>query len=222
MLSEYGVTTIELGVQSMDDEVLKCSSRGHTAQQVREAAELIRRYPIRLGLQMMTHLPGDTDEKSIMTAEQIIGLKPDMVRIYPTLVIKDTYLEKMYERGEYTPHTVEEAVSLCKRLLVMFERADIPVIRVALAVTEEISPNGSVVAGPFHSAFRELVESEIYLDKMLDAVRGGATAVGVNSREVSKAVGNKRRNIEKIKELTGKTVRVYGDERIQRGNIVAS
>lgn len=222
MLSDYGVTTIELGVQSMDDGVLKCASRGHTAKQVTDAVSLIRKYPFRLGLQMMTHLPGDTDEKSVMTAEKIIALKPDMVRIYPTLVIKDTYLEKMYLSGEYTPHTVDEAVQLCKRLLPMFENAGIPVIRVALAVTEEISPGGSLVAGPFHSAFRELVESAVYCDKIESAVRNGAERIGVNSREVSKAVGNRRANIEKIKALTGKTIKIYGDDNIKRGDIVAS
>lgn len=223
MLEKYGVTTIELGVQSMDEEVLKASTRGHTAQQVCDAVELIRRYPFRLGLQMMTHLPGDTDEKSIMTAQRIIDLKPDMVRIYPTLVIKDTYLEKMYLRGEYKPHTVEEAVSLCKVLLPMFEKANIPVIRVALAVTEEICPDGSVVAGPFHSAFRELVENAIYCDKMLDEVqKKGVREFRVNSREISKAVGNKKCNIEKIKALTGITVSVHGDDGVNRGDIVAS
>lgn len=222
MLDEYGVTTIELGVQSMDDEVLKCASRGHTAQQVRDAVALIRKYPFRLGLQMMTHLPGDTDEKSIMTARKIIELKPDMVRIYPTLVIKDTYLEKLYREGKYTPHTVDEAVALCKQLLPMFDEAGIPVIRVALAVTDEISPGGSLVAGPFHSAFREIVESEIYFDKMLDEVKNGAQKIGVNSREISKAVGNKRRNIERIEQITGKKIKIYGDDSIKRGNIVAS
>ncbi len=222
MLDEYGVTTIELGVQSMDDEVLKCASRGHTAQQVRDAVALIRKYPFRLGLQMMTHLPGDTDERSIMTARKIIELKPDMVRIYPTLVIKDTYLEKLYREGKYTPHTVDEAVALCKQLLPMFDEAGIPVIRVALAVTDEISPGGSLVAGPFHSAFREIVESEIYFDKMLGEVKKGAQKIGVNSREISKAVGNKRRNIERIEQITGKKIKIYGDDSIKRGNIVAS
>lgn len=222
MLSEYSVTTIELGVQSMDDGVLKCAGRGHTAAQVADAVRLIRRYPFRLGLQMMTHLPGDTDEKSVMTAEKIIELKPDMVRIYPTLVIKDTYLERLYREGKYTPHTVDEAVSLCKRLLPMFENAGIPVIRVALAVTDEISPGGSLVAGPFHSAFRELVESEIYFDKMLEVVKNGARTIGVNSREVSKAVGNRRRNVTRIEALTGVRIKVYGDDAVRRGNIVAS
>lgn len=223
MLTEYGVTTIELGVQSMDDDVLRSASRGHTAQQVIDSVNLIRRYPIRLGLQMMTHLPGDTDEKSIMTAQKIIDLKPDMVRIYPTLVIKDTYLEKMYQSGEYIPHTVDEAVNLCKVLLPMFEKADIPVIRVALAVTEEISPDGSVVAGPFHSAFRELVESAIYCDKIVDALKNSdAEKIGVNSREISKAVGNRKCNIEKIKTITGKTVKIYGDDTVKRGDIVVS
>ena len=116
-LLKYGVTTIELGVQSMDDSVLKSSNRGHTRKDVINAVRLIKEYSFTLGLQMMTGLPGDTDEKSLYTADEIIKLKPDIVRIYPTLTIKDTFLEKMYLTGKYQPQSVDEAVNLAKQLL---------------------------------------------------------------------------------------------------------
>jgi len=114
-LLKYGVTTIELGVQSMDDSVLKSSNRGHTRKDVINAVKLIKEYPFTLGLQMMTGLPGDTDEKSLYTADEIIKLKPDIVRIYPTLTIKDTFLEKMYLTGKYKPQSVDEAGKFCKK-----------------------------------------------------------------------------------------------------------
>ena len=135
-LLKYGVTTIELGVQSMDDSVLKSSNRGHTREDVINAVKLIKEYPFTLGLQMMTGLPGDTDEKSLYTADEIIKLKPDIVRIYPTLTIKDTFLEKMYLTGKYKPQSVDEAVNLAKQLLLKFEKNNITVIRVGLQSTD--------------------------------------------------------------------------------------
>lgn len=220
-LYNHGVTTIELGVQSMDDEVLKSSNRGHSAKQVREAVKLIREYPFKLGLQMMTGLVGDNKEKSIYTAREIIKLKPEMVRIYPTLTIKDTYLEKMYIRGEYKPQTLEEAVETAKEIMLMFEEADINVIRVGLQATKEICEEGSVVAGPVHSAFRALVESSIYYDLIREAVIGmrGSVTVAVKDTEVSNAVGNKRVNIEKIKREFGIDLKIKGDKNMKKREV---
>lgn len=216
-LKKYGVTTIELGVQSMDDDVLIKSGRGHTAQDVKRAVRLIKEYDFVLGLQMMTGLPGDTDEKSIYTAREIIKLKPEIVRIYPTLTINDTSLEDMYKSGEYVPQTVDEAVSLCKTLLLMFEADNIKVIRLGLQSTDEICENGSVVAGPVHSAFGEIVENAIYYDLIMDAVGDStdcAITIAVNDRETSKAVGNKRRNILKIKDERNIDLKIAGDKNI--------
>lgn len=213
-LMKYGVTTIELGVQSMDDEVLKRSNRGHTRADVVKAVELIHKYPFTLGLQMMIGLPGDTDEKSLDTADEIIALKPDIVRIYPTLTIKDTCLEKMYMSGEYTPQTVNEAVSLSKQLLLKFEANNITVIRIGLQSTDEICEKGSVVAGPVHSSFREMVESSIYYDIVADELKDKECAradIFVNPKEVSKAVGNKRMNILKIKKEKGTDIKICPD-----------
>lgn len=224
-LRRHGVTTVELGVQSMCPEVLEKSNRGHSAEQVVSASRLIKEYGIGLGLQMMTGLPGDTPERSVYTAKKIIELAPECVRIYPTLTIKGTYLEKLYERGEYRPQTLDEAVTLAKELLLMFERAGITVIRLGLQPTEEINEHASVVAGPFHSAFGELVEGEIYYDMMREALkslnsRGGAVVL-VNDREISKAVGNGRRNLKRLENEFGYKITVKGEKSLKKREVRA-
>lgn len=216
-LMRYGVTTIELGVQSMDDTVLACAGRGHTAADVEKAVSVIRKYPVSLGLQMMTGLPGDTDERSIETARRIISLAPDCVRIYPTLVIRDTELCGMYERGEYMPQTLDAAVSLAARLIEMFRQAEIEIIRVGLAATDEISPGGALVAGPYHSAFGELAEGEIFYNEMLCSLgEDNAAVFAVNPRDISKAVGNSKRNIARFKER----VEIIQDAGVPQGQVL--
>lgn len=220
-LKKYGVTTIELGVQSLDDEVLRKSGRGHDAKAVKNAVKLIKEYDFSLGLQMMTGLVGDTDKKSLKTADKIIKLKPDFVRIYPTLVVKDTYLEKMYNDGKYIPKTLDETVNLCKKLMIKFEKAKIKVIRVSLQTTEEISPNGSIVAGPYDAQFREIVESEIYLDKILKRVKKNKNYIlYVNSKEISKAIGRKRKNINYLYDKFGLNIKVIGKDGINKGEFI--
>lgn len=218
-LKQHGVTTIELGVQSMVDSVLKSANRGHSAEQVRQAVALICEYDFTLGLQMMTGLPGDTPDLSVKTAEEIIKLKPDIVRIYPTLTIKDTFLEKMYRDGKYVPETLEDAVELSKKLLLMFEDAGINVIRIGLQPTEEINSNASVVAGPFHSSFRELVESSIYFDIISAVIKEGRGIVYVNPAEMSKATGNKRINIKKFKEEFNADIAICGDKNLGKREV---
>lgn len=220
-LKNYGVTTIELGVQSMVDSVLKASNRGHISDDVTKSVKLIRDYGFSLGLQMMTGLPGDTPIHSIETAKRIIVLKPDFVRIYPTLTIKDTYLEKMYHKGEYQPQSLDDAVELAKELLLMFESNGISVIRIGLQPTDEINENASVVAGPFHSSFGELVESAVYYDIIENAIKGlsGDVLIYVNPKEVSKATGNKRKNIIKIKDNTGINIKISTDDNLKRREV---
>ena len=220
-LAEFGVTAIELGVQSMDSDVLNASYRGHTQDDVYSAVRLIREYDFKLGLQMMTGLPSDTDEKAIETAEKIITLKPDCVRIYPTLVLKDTLLETMYLNGEYVPQKLDDAVDLCKKLLILFEKSSIPVIRMALVTTDEISPNGAVVAGPFHSSFRELAEGEIFFDEICNALNkdAGLNTVCVNPADISKAIGHCKRNISRIRTEYGINLKIKQDEKVERGKI---
>ncbi|MBR0366603.1 MAG: radical SAM protein, partial [Clostridia bacterium] len=216
-LKRYNVTTVELGVQSMSDEVLRAANRGHTRADAEEAARLIKKYGIGLGLQMMTGLPGDTHDTAIDTAKRIIALMPDCVRIYPTLVIKDTYLEKLYRDGRYTPQTVDEAAELAAELIVMFENEGITVIRVGLQPTEEINSGASVVAGPFHPAFGELAESAIYYNIAKSKLCGPVSdaIIYVNPREISKMTGNRRRNIARFKDELGINVQIKGDANLQ-------
>lgn len=220
LLKLKSVTMIELGVQSMDEEVLRLSNRGHKREAVFEAAELIKKYGFSLGLQMMTGLPGDTFQKSVNTTEEFIKIKPEQVRIYPTLVIKDTKLAEMYYSGEYKPQTTEEAVELCKHLKKMFLKNAIQVIRVSLQPTEEISPEASVEAGPFHPAFGELVDNAIYYDlisELLADYSDCKVTLGVNAREVSKAVGNGKINIKKIKKEKNISLKIKAIQDIDTG-----
>ena len=158
-LKSYKVKTIELGVQSANDYILKRANRGHTFEDVKKASKLIRRYGFQLGHQMMVGLPESTKIDEINTAKALIKLRPKMVRIYPVLVVKNTKLEKEYEDGEYQPLPLAQAVETCKELVSMFVKKKIEVIRVGLQNTEEItSPeekNSEVVAGPYHPAFRQ-------------------------------------------------------------------
>ena len=204
-LKEYHVTTIELGVQSMCDDVLLSSGRGHTAEDVRRAAKLIRQNGFSLGLQMMPGLPGDTVEKSVRTAEEIIALQPDIVRIYPTLVVKDTVLAQLYQAGEYTPLSVEEAAELCAGLLERFYENGIRVIRVGLCQTDSMTPDGDIVAGPYHPAFRELCEGKLYLKKLCEIldkrkVQDRSIIIYADKSKFSYIAGHNRDNIRYITE----------------------
>lgn len=191
LLKSYGVTSIELGAQSMDDEVLKMNSRGHTSTDVVNASEKIRSFGFELGLQMMTGLYGDTDEKAIKTAEKLIALSPATVRIYPTVVLRGTRLAELYESGVYPGQTVEEAVSLCAKLVPMFEKSGIKIIRLGLHASEDIKHN--LVAGAYHENLGELVRSRLMLEKITEKPAGDYT-VYVNPKAVSRLVGIKKAN----------------------------
>lgn len=199
LLKEYGVDTIELGAQSMDDEVLKFNRRGHTSEDTQKASRLIKSYGFKLGLQMMTDLYGDTNEKCKQSAEKIIALSPDCVRIYPTLVLSGTYLDELYNKGEYIPQNLDDAVKLCADLKTRFDEEKIPVIRIGLMSSDNINPEKDVVAGPYHPSMGELVLSEIYLRKILKEINTDAEIL-VNKRDISAFVGNKKSNIKKLKD----------------------
>ena len=192
LLKEYGVTSIELGAQSMDDEVLLANRRGHTAKDVENASELIKSYGFELGLQMMTGLYKDSEEKAIKTAEKIIALSPQTVRIYPTVVLKGTYLADLYLSGEYKPLNADESAQLCAKLVLLFEKNNIKIIRLGLHSSEDIKKN--MLAGGFHDSFGELVKSRIMVDKIL-ALPPADYEVAVNSKSLSKLKGNKKSNI---------------------------
>lgn len=222
-LLSHGVKEIELGIQSMDDGVLSLAERGHTAAEVYNAVKLIKRYGFRLGLQMMIGLPGDTVEKDMYTAAELIKLQPDFVRIYPTLVIKDTYLEEMYKKGYYTPLTINKAVDICSVLMLMFSIYDIDVIRVGLQPTVDISEDGDVIAGPFHPSFRQLVESRIMYDMTVYAYKelgGMELHLIVNPKNVSNAIGIKKANKLKFYKEFGLTLDIKSDNCVRKDEIV--
>ncbi|PKM57124.1 MAG: radical SAM protein [Firmicutes bacterium HGW-Firmicutes-3] len=197
LLSHYPVIGIELGVQSMSDEVLLASKRGHTADDVIKACKLIRSYPFDLGLQMMLGLPKDTVALSLYTADQIIGLDPDMVRIYPTLVIKDTELATLYQHGLYTPWDLETTINLCLDILPRFEAAGIKVLRIGLQTTQEIQLGRDVVAGPFHPAIRQLIDEQRLVNYILDFVSDmeAPICIEANHKLYQTLVGHRKRHL---------------------------
>ena len=201
LLKKYGVRAIELGAQSMDDSVLALNKRGHTAEDVRKAARLIKKHGFELGLQMMTGLWGSDDTDSVNTAKEFIALKPDTVRIYPTVVLKNTLLGEKYESGEYAPPDLQQNVQLAATLLQMFEENSISVIRVGLHAQSDVERD--YLACAYHPALRELCEGEIYYRKMLSALEGkpkGSYEITVSPCEISKATGQKKKNILRLAE----------------------
>lgn len=203
VLKKYKVTAIELGAQSMDDQVLKANNRGHNSDDVVKASHLIKKYGFSLGLQMMTGLYKSTYEADIETALKFISLKPDTVRIYPTVIMKNTELESLYRENEYIPYSFEDTVDLCARLLSMFDEHNITVIRLGLHHSESLQKD--MVAGVYHPAFRELCESKIMLDKALRLLKENKVydrcEIMVSPSCISKMIGNKRSNILRLNEL---------------------
>lgn len=206
VLEEYGVTTVELGVQSMNDAVLAASRRGHTARDTEKAVELIKKRAFSLVLQFMPGMPKDTDETIFATAEKIIAMKPDGVRIYPCVVIKDTELEDLYLRGEFEPLSVEKAADICAALIPRFEKEGIKVIRTGLHGSDLVKTQ-SVVGGPFHPAFGELVYSKIYLTAALSLLEKARpksdTVLYVAEGKTSQMTGQKRVNLEILNKKYG-------------------
>ncbi|WP_312812039.1 radical SAM protein [Sedimentibacter sp.] len=164
---KYGMDIIELGIQSLDDEVLRLSNRGHNRLQSENASKLIKEHGFVLGHQIMPGLPGSSREKDLKTCIDSIKMKPDIVRIYPTLIIKDTDLVQMYEKGEYKPLTLDEAVDISALIYSHYSVNNINVIRIGLQNTENINEDNDVIAGPFHAAFRQLAEEKIYLHSII-------------------------------------------------------
>ena len=205
-LHRYGVETVELGAQSMDDEVLRLSGRGHTAADVERASKQVQAAGFKLILQMMTGLPGSTDEKDVETARKIIALRPDGVRIYPTVIVRDTALCDMWRAGEYREHTVEDAVRVCAEILPLFEAVEIPVIRLGLNPTDELT-GGAAVAGAYHPALGELVKSRILLNKaralLCGTAPGSRVTLTVRKGKTSQMAGQHRENVRRLTEEFG-------------------
>ena len=226
LLKKYGVKTIELGVQSTNDYILQKAKRGHTFADVKKASKLIRRYGFTLGHQMMIGLPESTWIDELNTAKDLAKLKPKIVRLYPVLVIKNTELEKEYEKGEYEPLAVEQAVERCKELYYFFTKRKVTVIRMGLQSTELIcSPENEkseVVAGPYHEAFGQLVEDSIWYDSILEKIKKFNVKVKeieieVNPENINNVIGHKKENIQKLKDLYDVDVKVKQNKEIKPG-----
>jgi len=208
LLKKYGVTTIELGAQSMDNDVLIQSSRGHTAEDVEKASGMIISAGFRLGLQMMVGLPGDTLEKSVFTARKIIGLGAHETRIYPVLVIKGTKMAEWYEQGKYIPLSIEETIFWVKTILPLFDEAGIVVTRVGLHSSTGLLSGKELVAGPFHTSFRELAMTEVWWDRLnvlLKEETKDKISISVHPSQYNFAIGyygkNRKRLLNNFKEV---------------------
>jgi histone acetyltransferase (RNA polymerase elongator complex component) len=205
ILKDFPISAVEIGAQSMDDEVLSLSLRGHSASDTQRAATLLHRRGYVIGIQMMVGLPGDNDAKAMETGRKIAALMPAFVRIYPAIVIKGSLLHRWYELGKYTPLSLEHAVRLVKQLYLLFKEKNIAVIRMGLQASADLEPGVSIIAGPYHPAFGHLVLSEIFLDKaasiMVSAdVSGKDISIRVHPKNVSRMGGICNQNIIALKE----------------------
>lgn len=221
-LKKYKVKTIELGVQSSNDYILRQAKRGHTFEDVKKASKLIRRYGFDLGHQMMVGLPESTRIDELNTAKDLAKLKPKMIRIYPVLVIKNTELARMYQNGEYEPVTLEQAIETCKELYYFFEKKHITIIRMGLQNTDLISNpdnlESEVLAGPYHEAFGQLVESRIWYDSIVNKIKQfnvkvKEVEIELNPRDVNHVIGHKKENINKLKEFYEVDVKIIQNEK---------
>ena len=226
MLKKYKVKTIELGVQSANDYILERANRGHTFANVKKASKMIRWNGFKLGHQMMVGLPESTRIDEINTAKALVKLKPKMVRIYPVLVVKNTRLEKEYEEGNYRPLSVVQAVEVCKEIVRIFADKKIDIIRIGLQNTDEISnptnKNSEVVAGPYHPAFRQLVESAMWYDAIVGKIKKlnakvKEVEVSVNPIDANNVIGHKKENVMKLKDTYDVDLILKQDSNIKQG-----
>lgn len=223
-LRESGVALVELGIQSMDDKVLQLSGRGHTAQDAVDAFAALRSEGLMVGAQMMPGLPGESCDGAVASFRRILSLRPDLVRIYPAVVLKGTELARMYQDGSYSPLLLQEAVDICKIMLQDAALAGIPVIRAGLQPTDDLSNGGEIIAGPYHPAFRQLAQGERWFDLLKILIQeffpGERLTLYASPSEISDVVGQKRRNISRIKTLSGSFVTgVHHDDFLASGRI---
>lgn len=219
ILEQYGVTAIELGAQSTNDKVLLKSGRGHKFDAIENAAKLIKGRNIELGLQMMIGLPYDSLELSLQTAKDIVSLKADTTRIYPTLVVKGTMLEKMYYNNQYKPLSLEEAVLWSKEVLKIFLDAGVKVLRVGLHPSEELEFGKSLIAGPLHPSFKEMVLTELWYDLLNNTLNQKKNAtVYTAENQLNYAIGYKSKNRNTFKN-NGFNIQFLADSSLQDFNI---
>lgn len=222
ILKQYGVTSIELGAQSMQDDVLKLNLRGHTENDVQKASMLIKQYGFSLGLQMMTGLYGQKDYMAyaVDTARKFVALQPDTVRIYPTVTLKNTMLEKVFLSGEYIPPTLEETVEICANLMEIFDDANIKIIKMGLHADTGLEDK--IVAGPYHPAFRELCLAQqklLKIKQQLTNITNKSITIKVNPKQLSQWKGQKNSNIQKLAQL-GFAAQIVADDAVEADKFI--
>lgn len=224
LMRELGVATVELGTQSMDDGVLKLSRRGHTARDTVEAVHLLKAHGFKVGIQLMPGLPGDSEETFLETVGEVIKLRPDMVRLYPTLVIKGTELATWYMENRYHPLSLDAAIRICQESCVRLEEKGIPVIRIGIMSSPALLLGDEIMAGPWHSAFGFLVRSGIHQEKIASRLHAqgvaGQIRLRVPSAEIPLVRGYKNRGLRLIEEKTGaKVIGTMGDDGVPSGQV---
>lgn len=220
ILKKYKVTSIELGAQSMDDEVLLANRRGHTSDDVINASRKISEYGFSLGLQMMTGLYKSSYEKDLATAKEFIRLKPDTVRIYPTVIMKDTELAGYYLSGDFVPYTLEKSVELCSELITLFEENNINIIRLGLHYSDSLINNS--YGNNYHPAFKELCESRIFYNKFISMANNVASkniTVTINPKSVSKFLGQKKSNLNLLNNI-GYNIKLEYDNNLSKYDLI--
>lgn len=203
LLNRYTVKTVELGVQSLNDGVLLQARRGHTALECEKAFRLLRKGGIEVGIQLMPGLPGDTTCSFVQTVQKTIALRPDFVRLYPCVVVKESGLARLYREGGFEPLSLAKAVAICEYSHQRFEKSGIRVVRMGLQPSESLEK--SVIAGPYHPAFGELVQSRLWLKKikkrLIQLGPEEKLEMHLSHRDVSSVVGQQKRNLLRLEEL---------------------
>lgn len=228
ILNPFPVSTIELGVQSMDDQVLAMSKRGHTSADTTKAVRLLKKHNFEIGLQMMVGLPGDDKSKAQLTGQKIADMSPDFVRIYPTVVFAGSLLARWYEHGKYTPIPLEQCITLVKNLYLLFRKNDIKVIRMGLQASENFEKDAEILAGPYHPAFGHLVFSQIFLDMATAILESEVSArdevwIKVHPRSISKMRGIKNKNIETLKRKYNiKSIKIIPDISLTEDSLIVN
>ena len=221
VLKSKSVTSIELGAQSMDDRVLELNRRGHKKEDVIFSSKLIKEKGFSLGLQMMTGLYGSNSEIDYDTGKQIVKLKPDTVRIYPTVTMRNTLLHKLYNEKKYFPMTFDETVEICSKLLILFEENNIRVIRLGLHYMKSLDENA--IAGVWHPSFREICESRNFLNKITQYISSNNVKhnviILVNTKNLSKVIGNNKYNIKELNKM-GYDVKVKKDDNLGEKDLI--
>jgi radical SAM superfamily enzyme len=226
VIADYPVATVELGIQSMIDPVLALARRGHTAADTVQAVERLKARHYSIGLQMMVGLPGDDESLSLETARKIADLQPDFVRIYPTVVVKNSRLARWYSKGTYTPLSLDAAVTQVKNLYLYFKKKNIQIVRMGLQASADLADGSTVLAGPYHPSFGHMVYSEIFLDGACRAVKtanpaGPNISIFVNPRRISTMRGLNNSNVERLRRRFGlDQIDIMPDIRIDEDSLI--